>query len=89
MLFAAVMLFIFGQSNRVARRQQGLRQASCPVSNVLLGFLSLPGWKLDGVVQATVESHCNVAVFIQGIVLIAQLARPRFSSRSTAGGVCR
>jgi len=60
LLFAAVMLFIFGQSSRVSCRLEEPGLASCTVSNTLLGVLPLPGWTLDGVVMAKVEQDdCN------------------------------
>ena len=57
-LFFAIMLFIFGQTDRVVCRHQGDGLASCSVSHVLLNVIPLPGWTADNVSQAHVESDC-------------------------------
>jgi hypothetical protein len=58
-IFFAIMLFIFGQTDRVVCRHQGDGLASCSVSHVLLNVVPLPGWQADNVSQAHVERDCQ------------------------------
>src|SRR5438067_10860932 len=58
-LFAGVMLFIFGQSDRLECRHAADGAATCAVSHVLLGTVALPGWQASGIKQAIVEEDCD------------------------------
>jgi hypothetical protein len=58
LLFAGIMLFVFGQSDRLECRHAGAGQASCAVTHVLLGLLPLPGWQAS-INQALVEESCD------------------------------
>jgi hypothetical protein len=55
---AGIMLFFFGQSDRLECRHQGDGLASCTVSHVLLGTVPLPGWQASGISEAYVEHDC-------------------------------
>ena len=57
-LLAGIMLFFFGQSDRLECRHQGDGLASCTVSHVLLGTVPLPGWQASGISEAYVEHDC-------------------------------
>jgi hypothetical protein len=59
LFFAGLMLFVFGQAQRVSCRSEEPGLAACTVSSTLLGVLPLPGWTLDRVVKASVEEDCN------------------------------
>src|SRR5258708_10762030 len=58
-LFAGVMLLIFGQSDRLECRHQGDGLASCNVAHVLLGVVPLPGWQASGIREAYVDKSCD------------------------------
>jgi hypothetical protein len=59
LLFAGIMLFVFGQSDRLECRHAGDGQANCAVTHVLLWTLPLPGWQANGINQALVEESCD------------------------------
>lgn len=59
LLFGAVMLFIFGQSNRLVCRHPDPSTTTCSVSHVLLRTVPLPGWQADGITEAYVERDCD------------------------------
>ena len=57
--FGAVMLFIFGQSNRLVCRHPEPSTTTCSVSHVLLRTVPLPGWQATGVTEAYVQEDCD------------------------------
>jgi len=59
LVFAGIMLFIFGQSDRLTCRHDDGPLASCTVTHVLLGAVPLPGWQATGVSQAIVAQSCD------------------------------
>jgi hypothetical protein len=59
LLFGAVMLFVFGQSNRLVCRHPQPSTTTCSVSHVLLRTVPLPGWQADGVTEAYVQEDCD------------------------------
>jgi len=58
-LFGAVMLFFFGQSNRLVCRHPEPSTTTCSVSHVLLRTVPLPGWQAASVTEAYVQEDCD------------------------------
>ena len=59
LLFGGVMLFFFGQSNRLVCQHPEPRTTTCSETHLLLRTVPLPGWYVAGVTEAYVQEDCN------------------------------
>ena len=59
LLFGGLMLFFFGQSNRLVCQHPEPRATTCSETHLLLRLVPLPGWHVTGVTEAYVQEDCN------------------------------
>ena len=59
LLFGGVMLFFFGQSNRLVCQHPEPSTTACSETHLLLRIVPLPGWHVAGVTEAYVQEDCN------------------------------
>ena len=76
LLFGAVMLFFFGQSNRLVCRHPEPSTTTCSVSHLLLCTVPLPGWQVANVTEAYVQEDCNDGCTYRTALRTADDSRP-------------